>query len=55
MVEGYAGFLFLDKNDMPLVALTGKVSEAYHSEIQQDLPYPDAQSYPSCMQAHLFF
>ena len=54
MVEGYAGFLFLDKNDMPMVALHWeKVSGAYHSEIQQDLPYPDAESYPSCMQAHL--
>ncbi len=54
MVEGYAGFLFLDKNDMPMVALHWeKYHGAYHSEIQQDLPYPDAESYPSCMQAHL--
>lgn len=42
MVEGYAdGCLSLRE-----------VSGAYHSEIQQDLSYPDAESYPSCMQAH---
>ena len=47
-------FCFLDKkryaDGCPSL---GKVSGAYHSEIQQDLPYPDAESYPSCMQAHL--
>lgn len=24
-------------------------------DTQQDLPYPDAESYPICMQAHLLF
>ncbi len=51
MVEGYAGFLFLDKNDMPMVALHW---EKYLEHIIQrnqagSLPYPDAESYPSCM------
>ena len=50
MVEGYAGFLFLDKkryaDGCPSL---GEVHGAYYSEIQQDLPYPDAESYPSCM------
>lgn len=46
-------FCFWIKTICRWLPFTGKVSGAYHSEIQQDLPYPDAESYPSCMQAHL--
>ena len=53
MVEGYAGFGFWIKRYADGCPSLGEGSGAYHSEIQQDLPYPDAESYPSCMQAHL--
>ena len=44
--KGYAGFLFLDKTICRWLPSLGEVHGAYHSEIQQDLPYPDAESYP---------
>ncbi len=54
MVEGYAGFLFLDKkryaDGCPSL---GKVLEHIIENTIKFTPYPDAESYPSCMQAHL--
>ena len=43
--------LYLDKNDMPMVALHWETYlEHIITEIQQDLPYRGiAESYPSCM------
>ena len=56
MVDGHAGILFLDKNDRPMVCATlGEIYAAHCREVQQDLPHPDAQSNPSCMQTHLLF
>ena len=41
MVDGHAGFLFLDKNDRPMVALHWEKMPAAHCrEIQQDLSPP---------------
>ena len=33
----------------------GEIYAAHCREVQQDLPHPDAQSNPSCMQTHLLF
>ena len=53
MVEGYAGFLFLDKNDMPMVAFIGRSiwSISFRNTIK--FTVSRCRSYPSCMQAHL--
>ena len=38
MVEGYAGFLFLDKNDMPMVALLEHIIQKYNRIYRIQMP-----------------
>ena len=49
-------FLFLDKNDMPMVALHWeKYLEHIVQKYNKNLPHPDAEGNSSCVQTHLLF
>ena len=56
MINGKCGFLYLDKNDMPMVALHWEkyfqhICEKYNSIYKVQMP----KCYAPCMQAHFLF
>ncbi len=56
VVQGYSGFLFLDKNGMPLVAMHWQHRFNHMvARYNGHLPGADAKHYASCVQAHLLF
>lgn len=56
MINGKTGFLYLDKNGMPMgCSPLGKVFPAYQGEVQQDIQSPDAVCHSQRMQAYFLF